>query len=282
MIKKYFKYLFTILLVLSSVLIGVSNVKAQEIPNDVKSIEKKVLFWELDGSINDEILVKSNRFYISDFYKYFLFDLKFLAGRSGTGPFANSQGISFYSSSSSTSRSYYISFDDFNFNNFIDISNKNDRWIQFKFIHTMQYNETVESYLNYINNHPDYELSVYAIGGSGIIIEDNLYNYLTNYIDSFVSNRVDSAYINGYSKGKNDYGHKENGTWYNAISWGNLQYDLGVSDGSDNPFMNLIGGAFSGAGQLLNIELLPGIKIGMFLLIPLVFGILAFILGKRK
>lgn len=248
---KYFKYLFTIFLVLGSVLIGVTNVKAQEVPDGVNSIEKKVLFWEYDGRINDEILVKSNRFYISDFYKYFLFDLKFLSGRSGSGPFATSQGIYFYSSSTTNTVSRKIFFDELNFDNFINMSNQIDRWIQFKFIHKLQYNETVESYINSINNNLNYDLSVLAISGSGIIVEDDLYTYLTNYVDTVISNRIDNAYQDGYNNAKNEFGYNDNG----IIIPGESAYDKGYNKATQE----------SGSIKASIINFVPGVLGAIFM-----------------
>ena len=71
---------------------------------------------------------------------------------------------------------------------------------------------------------------------------------------------------NGYNEGK-EYGYNEG-------------YIEGTKEVSRFP--TLLRNAFEGVGGFLGIELLPGISIGAIIAIPIVFGVIAFILGRRR
>lgn len=62
-------------------------------------------------------------------------------------------------------------------------------------------------------------------------------------------------------------------------------YNQGYLEGSENPnnynFVDFISSIFSGIGTIFNINLLPGISIGAIVAVPIVFGVIDFILGKR-
>ncbi len=226
---KYIKYLFSVFLVLATVLLGVSSVKAQEIPTGVNSIERKAIYWEHVSTTGGQVLVKSNRFFIDeDIYKYFLFDLKFFAGSTKGGALGSSQGIYFYNTSNTTTFSDKINFNQFDFDNFIDMTDYTDRWIEFRLVFDLQGTDTEEKILTNINNNPNYELSILAISGSGIIVESDLYDYLTDYVDTIISGRIDYAYQRGYDNGKIDYGYDYNGT----IIPGQNAYDNGYAKGT--------------------------------------------------
>jgi len=98
-------------------------------------------------------------------------------------------------------------------------------------------------------------------------------------------------YWRGYGDGLND-------GYYDGYDYGyddgygdayDLGYDYGYDDGynqafDDNEnfnFTSLLAQIFMGLGSLLAIELLPGISIGAIIAVPIVFGIIAFIIGKR-
>lgn len=85
-----------------------------------------------------------------------------------------------------------------------------------------------------------------------------------------------SGYDNGYNDGY-DYGFN------NGYDLGyNDGYQTAINDGSaDFGLTAMLSGLFVGLGSLLSIELLPNISIGMIIAVPVVFGIIAFILGKR-
>lgn len=59
-------------------------------------------------------------------------------------------------------------------------------------------------------------------------------------------------------------------------------YNEGVASTSDYSITGLLFQVFAGMAGVLAIELLPNISIGSIVAIPLVFGIIYFILGKRK
>lgn len=58
-------------------------------------------------------------------------------------------------------------------------------------------------------------------------------------------------------------------------------YDKGINDATDHSFYGIIGQVFQGLGSFLSIQLLPNITFGAILSVPLVFGIISFIIGKR-
>ena len=123
------------------------------------------------------------------------------------------------------------------------------------------------------------------------------------YSDGYFEGRndgIDIGYDLGYGDGKNDgidigyvdgesfgYDNGYNDGYYYGYDNG---YDLGYNDGyqtaindgeSEFGITTLLSGLFVGLGSLLSIELLPNISIGMIIAVPIVFGIIAFILGKR-
>jgi len=62
----------------------------------------------------------------------------------------------------------------------------------------------------------------------------------------------------------------------------NKGYQKGIIEQDATGFSALLTTVFDGLGALLAIELLPNIHIGAIIAVPLVFGVIAFILGKRK
>lgn len=87
----------------------------------------------------------------------------------------------------------------------------------------------------------------------------------------------------GYEKGKADYGVLQpNGSTLTGSQWGTEQYNKGLSDGSNTGFKSVLSDIFGGIDTFFSIELIPGFSIGAIVLVPLVFGLLAFIIGRRK
>lgn len=80
--------------------------------------------------------------------------------------------------------------------------------------------------------------------------------YLTGYDEGFLIG-YDEGYIYGYNNGINE------------------QLE-------DKDFTHLLKSVFIGVGSFLGINLLPGISIGALIAVPIVFGIISFIIGKRK
>ncbi len=114
----------------------------------------------------------------------------------------------------------------------------------------------------------------------------------------------DVGSIDGYNDGES-FGYEAGSIdgYYSGYDVGsidgyNLGYNLGFDDGQDVGFNDgyqkaindgstefglttLLSSLFVGLGSLLSIQLLPNISIGMIIAVPIVFGIIAFILGKR-
>lgn len=101
------------------------------------------------------------------------------------------------------------------------------------------------------------------------------------------------GYIDGYNEGESA-GRSEG--WQDGYNDGlqdgetigeNKGYNKGYQDALDDTagnatgFKTLLFTVFTGLGEFLAIELLPGISIGVIILVPIVFGLLMFILGKR-
>lgn len=90
-----------------------------------------------------------------------------------------------------------------------------------------------------------------------------------------------SGVLKGFNQGRNEYGIYFNNEWRTAGWYGTYRYNQGVNEEDSTGFIALLFAVFSGFGTLLSIELLPNITIGAIIAVPLVFGILWFILGKR-
>ncbi len=58
-------------------------------------------------------------------------------------------------------------------------------------------------------------------------------------------------------------------------------FNAGIEKSTDFSFTSLLAQIFTGLGSFLAIQLLPNISIGAIIAVPIVFGIIAFIIGKR-
>ncbi|MEM1974264.1 MAG: hypothetical protein QXN68_05700 [Thermoplasmata archaeon] len=90
-------------------------------------------------------------------------------------------------------------------------------------------------------------------------IEDLQIELLAEY-DKGVLEGKSLGYIDGYNEGKHD----------------------GLNEQDAYGFGTFLGSLFIGVGSILGIELFQGITIGAIFLVPLVFGIIYFILGRKK
>lgn len=104
--------------------------------------------------------------------------------------------------------------------------------------------------------------------------DTNIDDYWRGYGDG-LNDGYNDGLTDGYDNGKTD-----------GIAEGYRDgYAQGLIDGSlsgdDYSFAGLLGQVFIGLGSLLAINLLPGISLGAIIAVPVVFGIIAFILGKR-
>jgi hypothetical protein len=96
------------------------------------------------------------------------------------------------------------------------------------------------------------------------------------------------GYGDGFVDGYDDaiekvYNHGFTGTDFtDNLSYPyNQGFNDGIETASDNTFYGIISQVFTGLGTFLAIELLPNITFGAILAVPLVFGIIFFIIGKR-
>ena len=107
--------------------------------------------------------------------------------------------------------------------------------------------------------------------------------YDDGYDDGFLDGEnYEQGYNDGYNMGREDYGIRIGDDWKTADWWGSYQYAQGLYATDGTGFVSLLSAIFGGLGDLLSIEILPGIYIGAIVAVPLVFGIIFFILGKRK
>lgn len=114
---------------------------------------------------------------------------------------------------------------------------------------------------------------------TNIMFQSNENIYSQGYNDGYdVGYNVgnDEGYDGGYDKG---YTHGEDYGYNNGY---NIGYNVGLNETDATGFVGLLTAVFSGVSSLLSVELLPGIYIGAVMAVPLVFGIIYFILGKRK
>lgn len=92
-------------------------------------------------------------------------------------------------------------------------------------------------------------------------------------INDLINDRVNKAYSEGYNEGY------EEGA--------NFWFDVGYQEGwsSQNDYWPALWGAVTAPFALFEIELFPGVTAGMLALIPIVFGLIAFLFslgGKKK
>lgn len=94
----------------------------------------------------------------------------------------------------------------------------------------------------------------------------------------------------GYDKGMQDtiesyrYYDSQTQQYYTTTEWGLYNYELGLSE-SDFSWWSMLLYGFTLPWQVLSIELLPGLYIGYFALIPLVLGVIGILFkfrGKRQ
>lgn len=130
--------------------------------------------------------------------------------------------------------------------NFINIVFMDDTVIQF----SRASEEMQEMQLVYSDSSQDYE--------------DGYSNGYYNGLRAGDQDGYDRGLDVGYNQGKND------------------GYSLGLVDNPNNNFGSLITTILLGVGSVLGIELLPNITIGAIIAVPIVFGIIAFVLGRKK
>ncbi|HEY8363657.1 MAG TPA: hypothetical protein VIK77_12450 [Tissierellaceae bacterium] len=112
----------------------------------------------------------------------------------------------------------------------------------------------------------------FQAGKSSGFKEGEQFGYNNGLADGF-----SEGWDEGYNAGK-EKGYSEG---YN-IGY-NEGYNTGIIEQiDDKDFTNLLKSVFVGIGSFLGIKLLPGITIGAIIAVPIVFGIISFILGRKK
>ena len=87
----------------------------------------------------------------------------------------------------------------------------------------------------------------------------------------------DDGHADGYEEGK------EYGMSIGREHWYDVGYEKGYNKGlAARNFSDLLKSMFGAIGVFLGINLLPGISIGALIAVPIIFGIIAFILGRRR
>jgi len=97
------------------------------------------------------------------------------------------------------------------------------------------------------------------------------YGYDKGYDDGY-DNGIKKVFNNGFIG--TDFNDNQSYPYYQG-------FNQGIETASDNTFYGIISQVFSGIGTFLAIELLPNITFGAIFAVPLVFGIIFFIIGKR-
>ena len=173
-----------------------------------------------------------------------------------------------------------------------DLENLNITNNNWKFYLQINGSFAVDDYITIVN-HYDYQLQlVYKPSFSWKYYGDITNNefYQSGYQDGS-ANGYDIGYDDGYDIGYDDginvgYDDGYDIGYDDGVNVGyDDGYDIGFNDGvashNDYSFIGLLSQVFIGLGSFLAIELLPHITIGAIVSVPLVFGIISFIIGKR-
>ena len=154
----------------------------------------------------------------------------------------------------------------------------------------------IEYLLNYRDLNGDHQTFNSYQRSFSIILEQQTENMtLEPYALSFeISTGDTEAYQEGYTDGYEDgresgynEGYEDGETDGREIGFNEGQidgYNRGYSDGLANTdvvdsAISLVKGVFSGLDTLLNIEIIPGLKLSIILLVPIVFGVVSFFLN---
>jgi hypothetical protein len=133
-------------------------------------------------------------------------------------------------------------------------------------------------FLQDVNDYTDF-VKVYST--SGYEAESD-----SPFIVEFVYDPLNVGYIEGTSPTGTIaiYGYFHEGSYLTADEWGAIQYNEGYDEGSvatslnRNWFSSLMFSFFS-VFNILSIELLPNVTIGMIVAVPLMLGLMSFIIG---
>lgn len=151
-----------------------------------------------------------------------------------------------------------------------------------EFIAVKKMSNRLELYLSDggINHSIDYFPGLSNLGGIRVTYYIPDLTYDDGYVDGY-----DVGFSEGLETGKTLADEWEYTRGYNSgYSVGyDDGYDKGISENMETGGFGLIlKNVFLGVGSFLGIQLLPGISIGAIIAVPIVFGIITFILGRRK
>lgn len=138
-------------------------------------------------------------------------------------------------------------------------------------------------YDNGLNDNQGYELGYNKGKNEGYqngYDEGHFEGYNSGY-----SNGYNTGLTEGYNTGlTNGYNQGYDEGFLEGYDEGyNYGYNVGINEQlEDKDFTHLLKSVFIGVGSFLGINLLPGVSIGAIIAVPIIFGIIAFILGRRK
>lgn len=101
-----------------------------------------------------------------------------------------------------------------------------------------------------------------------------------DYNEGLYKDAYDKGYNEGYNTGFN-LGN-EQGLLQGYNNGYQIGYQKGLTINPNNNFGAMITTVLLGVGTVLSIELLPNISIGAIIAVPIVFGVIAFVLGRKK
>lgn len=163
--------------------------------------------------------------------------------------------------------------------------NPNTQYQAFKsvdFIAVKKLSNKLVIYLNTPNEtyNLDYYDGLSDFGGKRITYYIPELTYDDGYADGY-----DVGYSEGLDIGKQLIDEYEYTRGYNygySVGYG-AGYDKGILENLETGgFSLMLKNVFLSVGSFLELELLPGIPFGAIIAVPIVFGIIAFILGRRK
>lgn len=119
------------------------------------------------------------------------------------------------------------------------------------------------------------ETSVYSYRDTDVVTNSYNFIYKTRLYDEGIE-MYEGGYNNGYDDGYFE-GKQLYGVGYNE------GYNKGISESIESGgFSMILSSMFTSVGVLLSVELLPNISIGSIVAIPIVFGVIMFIIGRKK
>lgn len=291
---------FTFIMLLGAVFLFVP-LKAQEKQlNNTSSYELKpmsaiIYFWGYNV-YNGPGVYDFDLSFLDDFYDYFIFY------------FGDNISRSIYLYDNDIDETLYYRYTESGVESGFLIENRNALKFRIQFTNSFFNNDyyILATNYDYIYNLPNNLYYEYLLGVTDGDVEAYDLGYGTGYqygYDYGYDKGYDKGYGLGYLDGKDDayeggvpnYNEGYKDAMYDMFTegFGWTEYDetqsysykqgwnAGVATNSDFSFTGLLAQIFMGLGSLLAIELLPNITIGAVIAVPIVFGIIAFIIGKR-